>query len=106
MRLMLAKDDVEERELRSIRIGDLWVLLTRVEGTLFALDDQCNHAGCLLSGGWLEGSEVVCPCHGRRYDVRSGRNTTVPRLGGDQERYPLDLVGGEVLVELPERPRR
>ncbi len=106
MDVKLGPDDVAEGELRSYELDGRWVLVTRLAGALFALDDQCQHAGCLLSGGWLEASEVVCPCHEYSYDVRSGRNTTEPRLCGDQPRYPLRLVDGELVVELPGPERR
>lgn len=105
MDVKLGPDDVAEGELRAYELGDAWVLLTRVEGALHALDDMCNHAGCLLSGGWLEGCEVVCPCHEMRFDVRTGENTSEPRLCEDQPHYPLRVVDGEVIVELPDRRR-
>ena len=28
--------------------------------------------GCSLSDGRLEGDEVVCPCHGSRFDPQNG----------------------------------
>lgn len=97
-----AADAVAEGEARGFEIDRRYVLVARVEGALHALDDVCNHAGCLLSGGWLEGREVVCPCHEYRFDVTTGENVTFPRLCGDQALYPLRIEGGEIVVELPE----
>lgn len=94
-------DDIVEGELSGYEIGEHYVLVTRVEGALHALDDVCVHAGCLLSGGWLEGREVVCPCHEYRFDAETGRNVTVPRLCGDQPVLPVRVDDdGMVVVKL------
>ena len=48
------------------------VLLLREGGALYALHDRCSHRGCSLSDGELEGVEIVCACHGSRFDLRDG----------------------------------
>lgn len=99
VRLGQAKDIVEG-ELSAFKVGERYVLVARVDGALHALDDVCVHAGCLLSGGWLEGQVVVCPCHEYRFDVTTGDNVTVPRLCGNQPALPLRIDDGVVVVEL------
>jgi 3-phenylpropionate/trans-cinnamate dioxygenase ferredoxin subunit len=99
----LGKIDVPEGTMRSIRLAERrYVLLVRLEGALYALDDLCNHAGCQLSRGRLEGGRVVCPCHLMAFDVRTGALKTVPRLCDDQPTYVLEERGGELLVTLPD----
>lgn len=39
--------------------------------------DLCIHRGARISGGWIEGDEIVCPYHGFRYGA-DGRCTRVP----------------------------
>lgn len=92
--------DIVEGELSAFEVGERYVLVTRVEGALHALDDVCVHAGCLLSGGWLEGRVVVCPCHEYRFDVTTGDNVTFPKLCGNQPLLPLRIDDGVVVVEL------
>ncbi|MFM2152205.1 MAG: hypothetical protein RL199_640 [Pseudomonadota bacterium] len=95
-------DDVGEGELRSVRVGaDLVVLVSRLGGRLVAIDDRCNHAGCLLSKGWVEGTAVVCPCHEYAFDLHSGANTSAWKLCGDQDRYEVEAASGRVLVTGP-----
>jgi 3-phenylpropionate/trans-cinnamate dioxygenase ferredoxin subunit len=104
MEVKLGPAEVGEGEFRSFELApERHVLVTRLGGALYAIDDLCNHAGCLLSGGWLDGASVVCPCHEYQFDVRTGENTTSVRLCDDQARYPLRVVDGELVVELPER---
>ena len=67
--------EVEEmmdgRGLR-VRIGDLDVGLYRVDGEIYAMEDNCPHAGFPLSKGQMEGCVVICEAHGWPFDVRSG----------------------------------
>ena len=48
------------------------VLLLREADQFFAIHDRCSHRGCSLSDGTVEGDEIVCPCHGSRFDRRDG----------------------------------
>ena len=54
--------DYEGRKIALVRADDHW----------FAFDDTCTHRGCSLSGGHVEGSAIVCPCHAGAFDMRSG----------------------------------
>jgi len=70
--------DLIEGELRGLEVGERLVLLTRYQERITAMDDSCNHAGCLLSGGWLHEKKgaVVCPCHEYAFELGTGRNVT------------------------------
>ena len=48
------------------------VLLLREGDRFFAIHDRCSHRGCSLSEGEVEGDEIVCGCHGSRFDRRDG----------------------------------
>lgn len=59
------------RPLRVV-VGDTPVLLLRDGERIFAIHDRCGHRGCSLSDGEVEGQEIVCACHGSRFDLRDG----------------------------------
>ncbi len=48
------------------------VMLVKQGNQIYALDDTCVHAGCSLSEGQLDGTSIVCACHGSQYDLRDG----------------------------------
>ena len=54
------------------------IALFNVGGEFFAIDDVCTHDGGPLAEGELEGSEIRCPRHGARFDVKSGRAVGFP----------------------------
>ena len=101
----VGRADLAEHELRGIELLGRYVLLSRHAGVVCAIDDQCNHAGCMLSSGWVEKqtAAVVCPCHEYEFELASGRNVTVPRLCEDQEKFAVRVDEGRILVLLGER---
>ena len=96
-------DDLTEGELRGLEIGERLVLLARHEGRITAMDDSCNHAGCLLSGGWVleKKSAVICPCHEYAFELGTGRNVTFPKLCDDQRAFEVRIEGGRVMIRVP-----
>ncbi|MFD8306677.1 Rieske 2Fe-2S domain-containing protein [Streptomyces sp. NPDC059690] len=48
------------------------VVVSRAEdGSLKAYSTLCTHAGCPIDK--LEGTTLVCPCHGSEFDARTGK---------------------------------
>jgi nitrite reductase/ring-hydroxylating ferredoxin subunit len=64
--------DVTEGALTAVEVEDRKVLLTRVDGTVCALENTCSHAGGPLNEGTLEDGDVICPWHGSRFRLRDG----------------------------------
>src|SRR3954447_549053 len=69
-----AADASQLRDGQSTRVvvGDTPVLLLREGDAYYALHDRCSHRGCSLTDGTVEGDEIVCACHGSRFDRRDG----------------------------------
>jgi 3-phenylpropionate/trans-cinnamate dioxygenase ferredoxin subunit len=94
---------VEERELLLARAGDEY----------YATDERCPHMGGRLSQGKLEGTVVVCPRHGSRFDLTDGGVVNWTKWTGvtlsvakalksprPLRTYPIRLLEGRLLVEL------
>jgi vanillate O-demethylase monooxygenase subunit len=63
----------DDTPLQALVAGDAWVI-TRMDGTLTAFDDQCPHRSSPLSAGCVtrvgDGTpRLVCAAHGWRFDV-------------------------------------
>lgn len=98
IRTKLGKVEVAEGQLKGLPVGKRNLLLAKVGGKLKSLDDWCNHAGCLLSGGTLEGNTVTCPCHEVGFDLDTGKNVTSPGVCDDQDAFPIEEENGELVV--------
>jgi nitrite reductase/ring-hydroxylating ferredoxin subunit len=67
---------------------------------MHAIADTCTHRVASLSEGECDGTEVICPWHGARFDLLTGSALSSPARTGVQV-YPVQGVGKEVRVEVP-----
>jgi nitrite reductase/ring-hydroxylating ferredoxin subunit len=75
-----------------------------VDGSLFAIDGRCGHAGGVLSNGHLAGKVVTCPRHGSQYDVTTGTNIKKPRIpfakASELKTYKVTIDGENVTIAI------
>lgn len=93
------KADLEDGQLRVVETPYEQVLVCRVDGLYYAVENRCSHDDGTLSGGWLEGCEIECPRHGARFDVRTGKVLCMPAVV-DIEAYTVEREGDELFVEV------
>ncbi|MFI8945923.1 Rieske (2Fe-2S) protein [Streptomyces sp. NPDC053750] len=64
-------------------------------GSLKAFSTVCTHAGCPIKK--LEGTKLVCPCHGSEFDARTGEvlhaPATVPLI-----ELPVEVKQGRIVA--------
>jgi nitrite reductase/ring-hydroxylating ferredoxin subunit/uncharacterized membrane protein len=68
----LPVDELAATKAVFVQVGDTPVMLVRDGDGVLALHDRCSHRGCSLATGEVEDGAVTCPCHGSRFDLRSG----------------------------------
>ena len=99
-------DELKDGEKKKVVLKDKVLLLTRLNGTFYALDNKCPHMGGSLADGNLEGATLSCPRHGAKFDVRTGKNVGGAKLAfikakvGDAKMFPVKVEGKDILVEL------
>jgi len=91
-----ATGDIEEGGMKGLSVKGGEILLARVGGEYYAVDNTCPHMKGRLSDGTLEGYTVTCPRHGSQFDVRNGQ--VVRWLKGS------GLVSGLAKAIKPSRP--
>ncbi|MGW8265245.1 MAG: non-heme iron oxygenase ferredoxin subunit [Longimicrobiales bacterium] len=84
--------------LRPVMVGSDPVVLANVDGTLYAVRDRCSHEEYPLSDGDLEGSILVCPFHGARFDVTSGAARGLPAVRPVQS-YPVEIREDGIYIQ-------
>jgi 3-phenylpropionate/trans-cinnamate dioxygenase ferredoxin component len=65
-------------ETRSLALGRRMVAIARSGEEYFAIEDVCTHDGAELTGGEIEGDQIICPRHGARFCLRTGEALTPP----------------------------
>lgn len=85
------------------RLAGWHVLVLRADdGSYRAVNDRCTHQAALLSEGRVRRGAVMCPLHGARFDVLTGKC-----LGGaypDLRTFPVRLAEARIEVEVPDAP--
>ncbi|HPC28023.1 MAG TPA: non-heme iron oxygenase ferredoxin subunit [Candidatus Methanomethylicus sp.] len=84
------------------------LVVANVAGAYFAIAGNCTHAGADLSKGTVEGGVVTCPRHGSKFDIRTGKAISGPKIGflklktGDAKTYRVKVDGNDLMVDLPD----
>lgn len=67
-------EDLREGEILATQVDRRSIIVTRVEGRAYAVENRCAHLGWSMANGKLEGSTLTCPWHGSKFDVCDGKN--------------------------------
>jgi 3-phenylpropionate/trans-cinnamate dioxygenase ferredoxin subunit len=75
------------------------IAVFNVGGSFYALDDLCTHDGGPLAEGELLGTEIQCPRHGARFDIRTGKALCLPAVEPVTTHH-VEVRGEEIFVAL------
>ena len=83
---------------RCLEVDGVGLIVARgQDGRYYAVQRQCSHAALPLDGGRVRGASIVCPHHGARFDLKSGRVLGPPAYAAIAA-YPVRERGGMVEV--------
>lgn len=83
-----------------VEIDNLPIVIFNIGGEFFAVGDLCTHDDGPLGDGDVEEFQVICPRHGARFDIQSGKALTLPAVE-DIPAYPTRVIDGQVEVGVP-----
>ena len=92
-------DEVGPGEIKQYLVEDRFVALCNVEGEFYAFEDVCTHQFTHLSEGEFAGSEVKCPLHGAKFDVKTGAARSLPAVK-PVPKHEVKVENGNVYVAL------
>jgi len=95
--------DIAPGTVRTVEAHGRRLALANVEGSFFATDDTCPHAGGSLGEGTVGEWCLECPLHGASFDVRSGEVASGPSPTGVQT-WPVRVEDGTVQVGTSRAP--
>jgi 3-phenylpropionate/trans-cinnamate dioxygenase ferredoxin component len=84
-------------EWRIVTAGDVPIVVFNLDGEYYAIEDVCTHDGGQLTGGTVEGDEIVCPRHGARFCIRSGEALAAPAYE-PTAKFPVRIHEGTIQV--------
>ena len=71
-------DELKEGEGKYVEIGGFKLALFLHEGTVYAMDNYCPHAGGNLAAGWVHEGCAVCPWHAWPFRLDNGELRDTP----------------------------
>ncbi len=94
-------DELAPGTARRVLVGGRPLCLVRAGEAVYACLDSCPHKGGTLSDGTVSVArgEIICPWHRFRFHLASGASVTRPELAVPT--FPVRIVEGRVVVELP-----
>lgn len=95
-------NDLQDGDMKQVEVGDLKILLTRLDGSFYAIGGECSHYGGTLAEGVLSGEHVTCPWHQARFHVKTGELVDPPALDS-MARFETRVAGDRVMVVLPDQ---
>ncbi|MEI6462357.1 MAG: Rieske 2Fe-2S domain-containing protein [bacterium] len=97
---VLNEGELKNDELKEIVVKGAKFTLCKVKDEYYGIDRFCSHKEGPLAEGFLENDyTVVCPWHGAKFDIRSGKCLGLPATE-DIGTYKIVKKGNEVFVEI------
>ena len=100
--VVATEDELGDGERILFEIDGESIVLFKIAEAFFAIADLCSHDDGPVAEGEVEGHEVICPRHGARFDLHTGKALTLPAVV-DIPAYPVRVEDGEVLVGMPHK---
>lgn len=90
---------LQPNQPQTFEIEDRFVIVVLLNDQVFCIEDLCTHDGGTFGDSLLEGSCIVCPRHGAKFDVRTGAAMCMPATEATLS-HTVKVEGDDILVQL------
>lgn len=96
--------DLQEKVGRKFIVSDIEIAVFKVNSEIFAVSNICPHQQThLIFDGFIEDEFVVCPAHGWKFNLRTGKKDS----GSNGLRtFPTELIDNKVFVKVLQKELR
>ena len=84
-------------EYRVVDVDGVTAAVFNLDGALHAIEDVCTHDGGELTGGTIDGCEIICPRHGARFSIKTGE-VRAPPAWEPVATFPVKVQDGKIFV--------
>ena len=93
-------DELPKGERLFLEVDGKPIVVLNIGGNFFAIGDLCTHDNGPLGEGELDGHAIICPRHGARFDVKTGKALSLPAVTPTPS-YPVRVQDGMIEIGLP-----
>lgn len=73
-------DEIPSGNMKHVEFYGKEIMIANLDGKFYALNDRCSHTNAPLSMGHIQGNIVICPMHGARFDITTGKKVSDPKF--------------------------
>src|SRR6267378_2392269 len=96
---LCSESDIVDNSVRRFVVEGKEILVGKLAGKYYALDERCTHRGGPMSEGTLEGGVITCPWHHGQFDLATGE-VRDPPLAEPLKSYELQVEGADILISI------
>lgn len=89
--------DFPINKTKKVTANNTDIMITNLDGKLYAIGDVCTHEECSLAEGVLQGEIITCPCHYSQFNAKTGKVLSPPATE-DEPVYEVKVAAEEVFV--------
>lgn len=90
-------EDIHAGVTTVVEIEGRTIILAKMNGEVFALQNMCTHDGGLLGDADIIDGQIECPRHGARFDIKTGEATRMPAVA-ELDTFEVKIEDGDVYV--------
>jgi nitrite reductase/ring-hydroxylating ferredoxin subunit len=99
---LCAAADVEpDTPVRVVRDNVAYAVFS-LDGQFYVTQDHCTHGPGSLAEGFVMGTEIECPFHQGRFDIRTGQPTAAPCIEALRT-WTVHVVDGQLCIDTGEQ---
>jgi len=89
---------LEENIPKKIVINGDEIMVIKIGEDILALSARCTHRGCDLTNGQVKGHEIICRCHGARFNLLTGESNTPNITSKPLKTYEVEVSGDKIYI--------
>jgi NAD(P)H-dependent nitrite reductase small subunit len=97
-------NDLQESIGKKFIVDDVEIAVFKINSEVFAVSNICPHQQThLIFDGFIEDEFVVCPAHGWKFNLRTGKKDSG---SNGLQVYPVEVSEGKVFVKVTQKELR
>ena len=98
--LKVAKvSEISPGNAKQIDAGGRTIALFNLKGQFYAIDNSCTHVGGSLVSGEIIDEDVICPLHGARFNIPTGK-VLGPPARENISTYKIRIDGDNIEIDV------
>jgi len=101
---LCTENDLQESIGRKFIVNDIEIAVFKINSAVFAVSNICPHQQThLIYDGFVEDEFVVCPAHGWKFNLKTGKKDSG---SNGFHVYDVEVVDGKVFVKVTQKELR